>query len=159
MDRLSDMYTRHAPDCLRLAYLLTGDRALAEDLVQDAFVRVSGRFVHLRNPQAFGHYLQRTVVNLTKNHFRRRSIERSYLERQGRQPEARHDTPEAARMTVRAALLGLPERQRAAIVLRFWLDMPEHQVAELLRCRPGTVRSLVSRGMAALRDAIGDGDE
>ena len=69
------------PGAVRLAYLLTGDRAVAEDITQDAFVRVSGRLAHLREGAAFDAYLRRAVVNLAKNHFRRRAVERAYLER------------------------------------------------------------------------------
>src|SRR5437016_11762255 len=79
--RLGELYVRHADDAVRLAYLLTGDRALAEDLVQDAFVRLAGRLVHLRDPDAFDAYLRRTVVNLSNSYFRRRKVERAYLER------------------------------------------------------------------------------
>src|SRR5438876_12359684 len=79
--RLGELYLRHADDAIRLAYLLTGDRALAEDLVQDAFVRLAGRLVHLRDPDAFDAYLRRTVVNLSNSYFRRKKVERSYLER------------------------------------------------------------------------------
>src|SRR5213082_131880 len=79
--RLGELYLQHADDAVRLAYLLTGDRQLAEDLVQDAFVRLAGRLVHLRDPGAFDAYLRRTVVNLSNSHFRRRKVERSYLER------------------------------------------------------------------------------
>ena len=82
--RLGRLYVRHASDAVRLAYLLTGDRALAEDLVQDAFVKLAGRLVHLRDPAAFEAYLQRTVVNLSRSHFRRRKVERAYVEREGR---------------------------------------------------------------------------
>ena len=69
--RLAELYRRHAPDAVRLAYLLTGDRVLAEDLVQDAFVKLAGRFRDLRDPDAFAAYLRRTVVNLTNSHWRR----------------------------------------------------------------------------------------
>src|SRR2546427_8888668 len=79
--RLGELYLRHADDAVRLAYLLTGDRGLAEDLVQDAFVRLTGRLVHLRDPGAFDAYLRRTVVNLSNSHFRRKRVERNYLER------------------------------------------------------------------------------
>src|ERR671923_931917 len=79
--RLGELYLRHADDAVRLAYLLTGDRALAEDLVQDAFVRLAGRLVHLRDPGAFEAYLRRTVVNLSNSYFRRKRLERSYLAR------------------------------------------------------------------------------
>src|ERR687887_2103997 len=79
--RLGDLYLRHADEAVRLAYLLTGDRHLAEDLVQDAFVRLAGRLVHLRDPGAFHAYLRRTIVNLSNSYFRRRRVERAYLER------------------------------------------------------------------------------
>src|SRR5439155_18266071 len=79
--RLGELYLRHVDDAVRLAYLLTGERALAEDLVQDAFVRLAGRLVHLRDRGAFDAYLRRTVVNLCNSQFRRRRVERAYLER------------------------------------------------------------------------------
>ena len=63
--RLSELYVRHAPEGIRLAYLLTGDRALAEDLVQEAFARFVGRLGHLRHPDAFASYLRSTIVNLS----------------------------------------------------------------------------------------------
>jgi RNA polymerase sigma factor (sigma-70 family) len=78
---LAELYERHAPAAGRLAYLLTGDRTLAEDLVQEAFVRVVGRFRHLRVPDAFEAYLRRTIVNLHTSQLRRKRIERAYLER------------------------------------------------------------------------------
>jgi DNA-directed RNA polymerase specialized sigma24 family protein len=82
-DRLSNLYRWYADDAVRLAYLITGDRALAEDLVQDAFVKLAGRLVHLRgSSQPFEPYLRRTVVNLANSHFRRRKIERRYQERE-----------------------------------------------------------------------------
>src|SRR6266571_9129414 len=153
--RLGELYLRHADAAVRLAYLLTGDRALAEDLVQDAFVRLAGRLIHLRDPGAFDAYLRTTVVNLTRSHFRRRRVERAYLER------ARSATAqEAARWPASSvedreemwrALARLSQRQRAAIVLRFYEDLPEAQVADILKCRPGTVKSLVSRGLETLR--------
>ena len=79
--RLAEVYVRSAPAGFRLAYLLTGDRTLAEDLVQEAFLRFVGRLHHLRDPEAFDAYLRRTIVNLSKDVFRRRAVERSYLER------------------------------------------------------------------------------
>src|SRR5437588_487857 len=86
--RLGELYARHAPDAARLAYLLTGDRALAEDLVQEAFVRMFGRFRDLRNPEAFGAYLRKTVVNLSRSHFRRLKVERAYTARRAVEPAA-----------------------------------------------------------------------
>jgi RNA polymerase sigma-70 factor (sigma-E family) len=159
-DRLADLYLRHAPAALRLAYLLTGDRVQAEDVVQEAFARLIGRLRHLREPDAFGAYLRRTILNLCTSHFRRRAVERAYLRREGPRAEGEtHEPDVAAHESLRAALLTLPERQRAAIVLQYFEDLPEHEIAEALGCRPGTVRSLVSRGMATLRiDLRGDED-
>ena len=155
--RLAELYIRSVPGALRLAYLLTGDRALSEDLVQEAFVRLAGRFVDFRDPRGFDSYLRTTVVNLSRAHFRHRKVERAYLER-----EARRSEPEAqeqdlgTRQALREALFGLSTRQRAAIVLRYFEDLSEAQTAEILGCRPGTVKSLVSRGMETLRRAIPD---
>jgi RNA polymerase sigma factor (sigma-70 family) len=137
-DRMAEMYERSAPGGFRLAYLLTGDPALAEDMVQEAFLRFVGRLHHLRDPEAFDGYLRRTIVNLSKDVFRRRGVERSYLERQTAELRGSHTDRDVAEYeSMRTALLSLPQRQRAAI--------------DLLRCRPATVRSLVARGLEALR--------
>ena len=150
--RLADAYVRCAPGGIRLAYLLTGDRTVAEDLVQEAFVRFVGRLRFLRDPEAFEPYLRRTIVNLSKNHFRRRAVERAYLEREGPRTEDVSTDPDVATHdTLRSALLRLPLRQRTALVLRYFEDLPDATIAELLRCRPATVRSLVARGLEALR--------
>jgi RNA polymerase sigma-70 factor (sigma-E family) len=150
--RLAEMYVRSAPAGFRLAYLLTGDRALAEDLVQEAFLRFVGRLHHLRDPDAFDGYLRRTIVNLSKNVYRRRAVERSYVERRSAELREDHtDRDVATYESMRRALLFLPARQRAAIVLRYYEDLHESQIADVLRCRPATVRSLVARGLEALR--------
>ena len=151
---MSDLFVRHAPESIRLAFLLTGDRALAEDLVQEAFARLVGRLRHLRDPGAFGAYLRRTVVNLATSHFRHRLVERAYLERLAGTPAVETNPIEDLDETMHQALLRLPERQRAAMVLRFYEDLSDVQTAEILRCSPGTVRSLVSRGMKALRSEL-----
>jgi RNA polymerase sigma-70 factor (sigma-E family) len=153
--RLADLYRAHAPGAVRLAYLLTGDPALAEDLAHDAFVKVTGRFGDLRDPSAFGPYLRRTVVNLANSHFRRRRIERIRIERLGREPAAVVTEADAgARAELWQALQSLPARQRAAIVLRFYEDLSEQQTAEVLGCATGTIKSLVSRGLEALRGEV-----
>jgi RNA polymerase sigma-70 factor (sigma-E family) len=150
--RLGDAYVRSAPGGIRLAYLLTGDRAVAEDLVQEAFVRFMGRLRFLRDPGAFEPYLRRTIVNLSKNHFRRRAVERAFLEREGPRVEDVANEPDVATSdALRSALLRLPLRQRTAIVLRYYEDLPDATIAELLGCRQATVRSLVARGLEALR--------
>lgn len=149
--RLGELYVRHAPDGIRLAFLLTGDRALAEDLVQDAFARVAGHLSHLRAPDAFGSYLRTTIVNLTRSHFRHQKVERAYAERLARLPTPTGDTDHELDEAMYAALCRLPERQRTALVLRFYEDLSDVQTAEAMGCPTGTVRSLVSRGMKTLR--------
>jgi RNA polymerase sigma-70 factor (sigma-E family) len=154
--RLADAYVRSAPAGIRLAYLLTGDRAVAEDLVQEAFVRFVGRLRFLRDPDAFEPYLRRTIVNLSKNHYRRRALERAYLERKGPSAEDVSTDPDVAtRDALRSALLRLPLRQRTALALRYYEDLPDATIAELLGCRQATVRSLVARGLEALRATPG----
>ena len=153
--RLGELYALHAAGAVRLAYLLTGDRATAEDLVQEAFVRIAGRLGHLRDPAAFHGYLRQTVMNLSKMHFRKRATERTYLEREANlRPPPGADPEPTASDAMRAALLRLPERQRAAIVLRFYEDLTDTATAKILNCPPGTVRSLVSRGMETLRREV-----
>jgi DNA-directed RNA polymerase specialized sigma24 family protein len=78
-DKLEALYLHHGPEALRLAYLLTGDRELAEDLTQEAFVRVARRLTGLRNADSFHWYLRRTVVNLANSHLRRRRVERAHM--------------------------------------------------------------------------------
>ncbi len=151
---LSELYVAYAPEALRLAFLLTGDRALAEDLVQDAFVRLVGRLRHLREPNAFWAYLRRTIVNLATSHFRHRRVERAYLERLAAVPGAHANDNQELDESMHQVLLGLPQRQRAAIVLRFYEDLSDVQTAAVLGCSPGTVRSLVSRGMQTLREGL-----
>lgn len=160
--RAADLYHRHSADAVRLAYLLTGDRYLAEDLAQDAFVRSFGRFQDLRRPEAFAAYLRRTVVNLSKDHFRRLQRERS-LSRRERMVDGDEDGQlqrVATHDELLHALQVLPPRQRAAVVLRHCEGLSEHETAEALQASVGAVNSLVSRGLAALREHMkGDDGE
>ena len=151
--RMEGLYRAHAADALRLAYLLTGDVGLAEDLMQDAFVRVFGRFRDIRERDAFWFYLRRTIVNLSNSHFRRKRVERAWLERQ-RPEEGVPPADVAERERLRAALALLRPEQRAAVVLRFYEDLSEVDTARVLDCPVGTVKSMVSRAMDRLRAEI-----
>jgi RNA polymerase sigma-70 factor (sigma-E family) len=159
--RLEHLYRTYAPDALRLAYLLTGDRSLAEDLAQDAFVRVLGRFHDLRNAESFWWYLRRTIVNLSNSHFRRVRVERAYLARErnvaAAAPRASGSSVEE-RDRMSRALGVLRGEQRAAIVLRYYEDLTEADTAEVLGCAVGTVKSLVSRGTQRLREELTRGE-
>ena len=159
-ERIDRLYAEHAPGALRLALLLTGSREQAEDLVQDAFVKIFGSFAHLRIRTSFRAYLNRTIVNLSRDRGRRSRLEQREIERERNapRPDAYAMPDLGAREEVLAALLALPHRQRAAVVLRYYEDMSEQQVADTLGCSLGAARSLITRGRESLRaDMRGEG--
>ncbi len=154
--RMAELYARHVPAGMRLAYLLTGNRQQAEDLVQEAFIRCVGRFRYLRVPDAFEAYLRRAIVNLHTSGLRRHRLERAWLAREGAAVARRTTSmPDVGvREDLWRRVLALPARQRAALVLRFYEDLSERDTAEVLGCTVPAVKSLVSRGTAALRHEI-----
>jgi RNA polymerase sigma-70 factor (sigma-E family) len=155
--KLEDAYVRYAPAALRLAYFLTGDPEAARDLVQDAFVRVAGRFRYLRQPDAFDSYLRRTIVNLHTSKLRRLKVERSSLAREATFPvQVAVEEGHEVRDEMWKAILGLPPRQRAAVVLRYYEDLSERQASEVLHCSIGALNQLIARAMKTLRTRIGE---
>ena len=154
---LGEFYAAHAESAKRLAYLLTGDNELAEDIVQDAFVKLAGRLGGLRNRDASAAYLRQTVVNLSRSHFRRQRVERTYLQREASMH--RMETVEGRDAVVADALWTelqhLAYRQRCAVVLRYYEDLSENQTAEILGCSVGAVKALTNRGMEQLRARVG----
>ena len=154
---LASLYEERSARAFRLAYLLTGDRDLAEDLVQDAFVRLIGRFADLRSPDSFDVYLRRTIVTLSYGTFRRRRTERSYLARQEGLARRTNDVlPDVeGKDELWTQMQKIAPRQRAALVLRYYEDLSEQQAADVLGCSLRTVKSLVTRGIQAMRDQQG----
>lgn len=143
-----ELYRDRYEPMVRLAYLLTSDRATAEELVQDAFVKVHRQWDRgIDHPKA---YLRTAVVNACHSWGRRKVRER---EHHRRRLEAVPD-PELVSDEMGDILTALPDRQRAAIVLRYYEDLPEDEIAELLGCRPNTVRTMIHRGLKALRKEI-----
>jgi RNA polymerase sigma factor (sigma-70 family) len=141
--RFDEFYTNEFAVATRLAHLLTGRDDVAEDLVQDAMARIHGHFDDLDNPAA---YLRTTLVNLCRSWHRGALRER---DRNERIPiSAAFLGPEVEE--VLAVVDRLPYRQRAVIVMRYWLDLSETDIAEHLGCRPGTVKSLSSRAVQRL---------
>lgn len=154
---LADLYRAHAVTARRVAFLLTGDAHMADDLVQDAFVRLSGRLLRFRDPEAAGAYIRRTVTSLAIAGFRRRDAERRRNQRHAAGSTDLHLDPDIGeRDRIWRALQTLPDRQRAAITLRYYLGLADEQIGDALRCRPGTVKSLLSRGMSSLRGVVDD---
>ena len=153
---LEALYSEHIDYAVRLAFLMTGDRLQAQDIGQDAFVKIAGRFRDLRDPAAFPAYLRTTVINLSRSHLRRLRTQRAYLERERGAARAAPvprevETDDA----LWDALQTLSHRQRAAVVLRYYEDLSEAQTAEALGCSVSAVKSLVSRGLQDLRERIG----
>jgi RNA polymerase sigma factor (sigma-70 family) len=129
---------------VRLAVLLVDSPALAEEIVQDAFESVTARWADIERP---GAYLRTSVVNGCRMALRRRSIGRRL---DPPQPAAPVDAPTEL-VELHEALRRLPTRQRLVLVLRYLRDLPDPEIAELIGCRPATVRSAAARGLRALR--------
>jgi RNA polymerase sigma-70 factor (sigma-E family) len=148
-DELAAAYGAHAPDAVRFAFLLTGEKELARDLVQDAFVRVAARWPRIQDPERFRAYLRKTVANLAKNHFRRRALERRHI---AVESVEQLDRDPANRDEILEQLLTLPLRQRTAIVLRYYLDLSEREAADAMGCSVAAVKALSARAIRQLRE-------
>jgi RNA polymerase sigma factor (sigma-70 family) len=140
-----DLYDECFTPMVRLAWALTGSEATAEDLVQDAFVRVQARWERVEHPRA---YLRQAVVNACRSASRRAKRERTAA------PPLLAEVAQLEADELFDALARLPYRQRAALVLQFYEGLSQSEIAVLLRCREGTVASLVHRGLAQLRRVI-----
>jgi RNA polymerase sigma-70 factor (sigma-E family) len=149
--RFEELYAAHGREALRLAYLLTGSREEAEDVAQEAFVRILGRFADLRKPEVFRTYLLRTVTNLTRSGFRHLEVERRHRGALAARDEPATGSDVAERDALAHALRRLPHRQRTALVLRYCEDLSEQQTAEILQTSVKAVKALVTRGLAAMR--------
>ncbi|WP_229076049.1 SigE family RNA polymerase sigma factor [Actinoplanes sp. DH11] len=141
---------RYGP-LLRTAFLLCGDHGKAEDLVQATLAKTVAAWPRLQRSESIDHYVQRVLVNTFVTSRRRRSW---WEQPFGRLVESRAPDEYAGveqRDWLRRALDGLPARQRAAVVLRFYEDLSEQDTAHALGCSVGTVKSLSSRGLQTLR--------
>ena len=151
MDGFAGFVRTHTPALLRTAYLLTGTSGAAEELVQDTLVRLYPKWSRVEAAELPLAYVRRSLANAYVNQ-RRRLRHELVVELvpetvEGSDANARFDD----RDEVWALLHTLPDRQRAALVLRYFHDLPDEEIARALDCRVGTVRSLVSRGLATLR--------
>ena len=141
---LEALYVDEWPRLVRVAYLLTNSRHRAEEIAQDAFVRLQSTRSTVRNP---GGYLHTSVVNACRDVHRHQGVvDRTPLDR----PDAFVDQHDE----LFDALATLPWKQHAVLVLRFHVDLPENDIASVLGCRPSTVRSLTRRALGALRKEL-----
>lgn len=141
------LYREDRARLVRLAYLLTGSTAIAEELVQEAFLATWNRLEAADAPAA---YVRAAVVNLARRHHRRRRLE----ERRAPLPPGPHLDPEVDETW--QALWQLGDRQRTALVLRFYEDLDVAGVAAAMDCRLGTAKSLIHRGVESLRELLGE---
>jgi RNA polymerase sigma factor (sigma-70 family) len=142
----AEVYASTYRDLLRVAYVLTGSGQTAEDVVHDVFASVGPRISTLDDPVP---YLRVAVVNRCRSLHRRVRSAPSI------------DRPDNAVLDVgltelRDALAALPTRQRTAVVLRYLCDLPDTEIADIIKCRRATVRSLVQRGLSQLRESISE---
>lgn len=157
-DDISAFVHGHQARLVRFGYLLTGEQAAAEDLVQSALLETIRRWDRIVNRDSVEAYVRRVMVNKQKSLWRRRASTE----------QLRADVPDTAAPDetgqvddldrLQRALLQLPARQRAAVVLRFYEDMSEAQAASVLNCTVGNVKSQTSRGIARLRVLLNEGD-
>jgi RNA polymerase sigma factor (sigma-70 family) len=147
-------YQEQYPNMVRLATLLTGSNETGEDITQEAFLALSLRFSALENPSA---YLRKSVVNATKRLHRDRKRRLARLQLLA-SPTSTTSNP-YDRVELADWVSALPFRQRVVVVGRYWVGWSETELAELLGCRPGTVKSLASRGLASLHRQIEEGDQ
>ncbi|MFC7976524.1 SigE family RNA polymerase sigma factor [Streptomyces cinereoruber] len=157
VDHLTETYRAHYRSLLGLAALLLDDTASCEDVVQEAFIRVHSARKRVREPEKTLAYLRQTVVNLSRSTLRRRILGLKLLTKpmpdMASAEEGAYDRLE--RDDLIKAMRGLQRRQREVLVLRYFADMTEVQVAETLGISLGSVKAYGSRGIAALRVAMG----
>jgi RNA polymerase sigma-70 factor (sigma-E family) len=157
LDDFTGLFVGQYAQLVRLAALLLGDLAAAEDVAQEAFIRVhrvlgGGR---VQDPLA---YLRQTVVNLSRSDLRRRLVARRHAPKP--MPDVASAEEDAcavlARREVVQALRALPARQREAVVLRYWADLPVAQVAQVMGISTGAVKAYTSRGLGRLGELLGE---
>jgi RNA polymerase sigma-70 factor (sigma-E family) len=151
-DEFHDFVAARRPTLLRAAMLLTPDRADAEDLLQSALTKTYLAWGRINDHGALDGYVRRTMVNINISWWRRRRLEEYPTDELPDTPVADHTRHSDLRDGLERILDRLPERQRAAIVLRYYEDLTETEVAEKLGVSVGTVKSTVSRAIARLRD-------
>jgi RNA polymerase sigma-70 factor (sigma-E family) len=155
---VAGLFDRHYAPMCRLAYAILGDAPLAEEIVMEALLKTFTGWGRLRDTDRADAYLRRAVVNLCRSRIRRKTIEsrvnRTIHHRDElKAPDWDADRHETSRL-VWAAVVALPERQRACVVLRYFEDLPESEIAEILECSVGTVKSQLSKARAKLEPVL-----
>lgn len=154
---LADLFRDHHLELVRLALVMVGDLATAEDVVQDAFEGLHRGWQGLHQPSSSLAYLRSSVLNRCRSVHRRAAVRRKHAARLASPPAQPDELPAAAeRSELAQALRRLPRRQREVLVLRYYLDLDAAEIAATLRITQGAVRATVSRGLAALARELGE---
>jgi RNA polymerase sigma-70 factor (sigma-E family) len=156
---VSELFRAHHLELVRLALVMVGDLATAEDVVQDCFERLHRRWHVVREPGRALAYVRSSVLNGSRSVHRRAAVSRRYGPRLALPADA--TVPDAAAATadrgqLAAALRQLPRRQREVLVRRYYADLSAAEIAQTLGISPGNVRACMSRGLAALAAVIGE---
>lgn len=160
-DGVSSLYAVHWFPMVRLAWLFVHDDLLAEEIVQDAFVALHRKWHDVREGRETA-YLRQSVVNGARSALRHHKVEQRYLDSTTRGGHLRVASAEDAALAsvgsadLFARLQRLPARQREVLVLRYYLDLSESQIADALGIAPGSVKAHAHRGLAALRTQMED---
>ncbi len=154
-EALEQLYAAHWRRLVRLSVLLVRDQGVAEEVVQDAFVAVHGRWGRLRDPDSALAYLRQAVVNRSRSALRHRAVVERHAARRTAEavlPGADHHALVSdRRAAVLDAMRALPQRQREVLALRYYLDLSEAEIADTLGISRGAVKSHAARGTATLR--------
>jgi RNA polymerase sigma-70 factor (sigma-E family) len=155
-EAVTQLYTGHYRSLVRLAVLLVRDEPTAEEVVQECFIAMHDGWHRLREEDKALSYLKQAVVNRSKSVLRHRSVvDRNAPKPAPDMPSAEHGAMSLLeRSAVITALRGLPDRQRQALVLRYYADMSEAQIADMMGISKGAVKSHTARGMSSLRAVL-----
>jgi RNA polymerase sigma-70 factor (sigma-E family) len=156
-DEFAAYYAARGPALRRAAYLMCQDWHLAEDLTQTTFVKLYQVWDRVGRREAIDRYSRRVLYRAFVDERRRPWRREQSTAPDDAALDRLADQPPAEDPRVREALLAVPKRQRAALVFRYWLDLPVEEVAEILGCSVGTVKSQTARGLDRLRDLLDPG--
>jgi RNA polymerase sigma-70 factor (sigma-E family) len=153
---VTELFNLHYPELVKLARFLVDDRESAEDVVMDAFASLYGRWAAIREPDKAYSYVRSCVLNGGRSRLRRRRLSRLHEGELPAQATTGEDPAvrETDRFAVMQLLRTLPRRQRQVLVLRYYLELSEAEIAGALRISPGSVKTHASRGLAALAGAL-----
>ena len=155
VDDLGALYEASYGQMVRVATLLLGDVGMAEEVVQEAFMRVFAKLSSLRQPERAEGYVYRTVVNLARSRLRRRVLAARLVAGPASPSQVDDDVVELVRRAaVVVGLRKLPTRQREAVVLRYYAQFSESEAATVMGVSVGAVRAYTARGAARLREEL-----